>query len=219
MSSERSLGITAGLLAALLSCSAHADGLGYTYLDVDYFHIMPDSTYVDSHPAYGVFGSYALPADLVLSGSYLHSSSYNANKFSPAFGDETDNDAQLGLGYRIHLSDRVDLVPGLDYVSNHAGFSGPLSPLSIDGKGYDLNLTPRFLVTDALELNLSVDHFRVHYTENFNFRPPYNDIGNGESVGAVYSFTPGFALGGDYGRSTSNGLTSKAYDLFARFYF
>ena len=218
MTTKRILGITAGLLAALLSCTAHATGLGYTYLDLDYFHIMPPSPLVDSHDAYGVFGSYALPANLVLSGSYLHSS-YPANKFTTTLGDETDNDTQLGIGYRIPLSDRIDLVPGLDYVSDRSDYGGLGSVANTDGKGYDLNLTPRFLVTDALELNAEVDHFRVHYTEAFRLRPDFNTIGNGISVGAVYSFTRSFALGGDYAHSTSDGSIAKSYDLFARFYF
>lgn len=216
MPTKRFLGITAGLLAALLSCTAHADGLGYTYLDLDYFHLMPDPSGPQAaHSAYAVFGSYALPANLVLTGSYLHSS-YPFDKQFPQAGDQTENDAQLGVGYRVHLSDRIDLVPGLAYFSKRTDFE----ILSLDGKGYDLSLTPRFLVTDALELNAEVDHFRVHYSYNITqYRPDYNSIGNGVSVGAVYSFTHSFALGGDYAHSTSNGSIGKSYDLFARFYF
>lgn len=226
--SKKKLGFMAGLLSAVCAVTAHADGLGYTYLDLDYFHLSPDTgSAIASHNAYGLVGSYALPDNFVLSGGYTHSS-YDADKIIIGLPKQTENDYQLGLNYRIPLDEGIDLVPGLAYVSNHLDFPGgtfgtiQFIPYTADGKGYDLSLTPRFQVTPSLELNASVDHFHVryYYENSFGFAlPTINSSGNGASVGAVYSFTPGFALGGDYHYSTAEGLTNYAYDVFARFYF
>ena len=220
---KKKLGLMAGLLSAVCAVTAHAEGLGYTYLDLDYFHLSPDtSSATPSHSAHGLVGSYALPDNFVLSGSYTHSS-YDPDVLFPGIPNQTENDYALGVGYRISLDEGVDLVPGITYVYNHLDFPGGTSSrirfisYTADGKGYDLSLTPRFQVTPSLELNASVDHFSVRY----EFTPPLTEysIGNGASVGMVYSFTHGFSLGGDYHYSAQSGLTNYAYDIFARFYF
>lgn len=108
----------------------------------------------------------------------------------------TGNSYEPGLGYRFVLSQSVDLVPNLSYLSEHVSATEPVPGIAGEPSsqtGYDAGLLLRAMVTDKLELDANVDHTSPGHGSN--------DSG----AAALFDFTRVFALGLGYGSSRSQG--------------
>lgn len=147
-------------------------------------------------------GSFALPANWLLQGSYSH---VNAD-IAGTGGSFTMNHYNLGAGYRFALADRLDLAPSLAFASEQDSTSFTSKSYS----GYDLGLTLRGIATDQLEWKLRALHTSAGIGGNSD-----NLLG----AGVAYRFINQFAAGADYARARNSGLSINSFDIFARWTF
>ena len=200
--------LAALLLAAALPLAAQADDTAYRYLDLGYLSTSySDSSGLDNGNGYLVRGSFALPANLLLQGSYFH---VNAD-FTFGGVSFTMEHANLGLGYRYTLTDSLDLVPSFAIAQERDSTSFASKNYS----GYDLGLTLRGVITDQLEWKLRALHTSAGIGGN-----NANLLG----AGIAYKFTPQFAGGAEYAHARNSGtnnssLSINTFMLFARWMF
>jgi opacity protein-like surface antigen len=208
MKINKTLSLLALSLGATLPFAAQADGLSYSFVDAAWAHVSPDSNSgLDSGNAYGVDASVSLPANFAVIGSYQHSDLDILNFFGQPSGfSQTDNSFAVGAAYHYALTDKMDLVPTLRYVSDHV--SVDKTTFSETDTGYALGLGLRAMVTDRLELNGGVNHTHVN-----------GGSANDLSVGAVFSFTQHWGMGADYAHASGGGFDTNSYDIFVRFMF
>lgn len=206
---HRSYLLACAFATATCSSAAWADAPRYDFLDLGYQGINdPSGSFLSSDHSYEVDGSYAFTDHLIGAAQYSHETA-DFHFFGPT-ATVTGNAYEAGLGYRFALSSNVDLIPNLSYVSEHVSATGPVPGISGEPgsqTGYDAGLLLRAMVTDKLELDANVDHTSPGHGSN--------DYG----VAALFDFTRVFALGLGYGSATSQGQTTTAWTLAARFYF
>lgn len=178
---------------ALLSLSGAAlADFDYTFVEASYGQTEFDDFDVDGD-AIGVGGSFAVTDSLHLFGGY------STADFD---GGVDSNSFQAGVGYRVGLSDAVDVVGSLAYVTSEVEFAG----VSVDDNGYGLGLGVRGMATPTLELTGGVSYLDV------------GDLSDGDTSfggGFLYHFTDAFALG----LSASWGEDTSTYALNGRFSF
>ena len=197
------------LLAAILPCAAQAEDLAYRYLDLGYLSTSYSSdSGLDNGNGYLLRGSFALPQNWLLQGSYSHVSADFTNSGGVSF---TMNHYNLGVGYRYALGDKLDLVPSFAFAQEHDSTSFASKSYS----GYDLGLTLRGIVSEQLEWKLRATHTSAGIGGN-----DANLLG----AGIAYKFTPQFAGGVEYAHARNSGangssLSINTFGIFARWMF
>ena len=205
MKTQRILVLLGILGTAVASSAARADAPRYDFADVFYQSINdPASTGLTSDHAFGLDGSYAFTDQFIGFAAYSHESA-DFNMFGS--GTVSGNGYSVGVGYRFPLNSNVDLVPNLSYISTNASANVGGFSSSTSDTGYDVGLQLRAMVTDQFELDGSVDHSSPGSSTN------------SVSVGALYNFTPVFAVGVGYGLSTTNAQNTNGWTLALRYYF
>lgn len=193
---------------AAMSTAAYAGAPRYDYVDLSYGTFNdPSGSNLSSDHAYGLGASYAITDNWLVGGSYSHESADWNPIGSINNGSATGNSYEAGLAYRIPLSDSVDLVPNLSYLSAHSSFAVDGFSSSSTNTGYDAGVLLRAMVTPAVELDANVDHTSP------------GSSGNDVGVAALYDFDRSFAVGLGYGVSRSNGQNVSGWSLALRYYF
>lgn len=202
---SRAIGQSAlGLLVMLLATGAQAatQGPRYTFAELGYVNIeIDDDGFFGEDPdgdGFQLSGSVAV-ADMV----HLFAGYTDAELGLDNFGVDVDYETySLGVGLNYALTSSVDLVGRLAYLKAEVGVDGFGSE---DENGYGVSVGSRAMLTDKFELNGFLT---------------YSDFGDdlddtAVSLGAVYNFTPMFAVAGGVGF----GDDSRAYNLGVRLYF
>jgi hypothetical protein len=176
-----------------MSGAAFAEGFDYSFVEGYYGQVEFDDFGVDGD-GIGIGGSFAVNDSFHVFGGY------ETGDFD--FGVDI-NRLQAGLGYNMPLSDAVDVVASLSYVSIEADISGVGSA---DENGYGLGVGLRAMVSPAVELNGGLAY------------KDYGDSFDGETelgAGFLYHFSDAFAVGlsGEWGEDLST------YALNGRFSF
>lgn len=184
-----------GLLLAGVSMSgaAFAQGFDYSFVQASYGQFDFDGADGDGD-GFGVGGSVAVSDSFHLFGSY------STAEFD--FGVDM-NTLTAGLGYNMPVTDSVDVVASVAYVSAEVDVPGFGS---FDDNGYGLGLGLRGMATPAVELHGGLS---------------YVDLGGGSDgetsfgAGLLYHFSEAFAAGvsGDWGDDVNS------YQLNGRFSF
>jgi hypothetical protein len=198
--------IIIGIMTAITSAAAFADAPRYDFADVLYQGISdPSGSGLSSDHTVGVDGSYAMTDKLIGLAAYGHETAdVNQAGFS---GTDSANSYSLGLGYRIPLTDRVDLMPNLSYLSEHVSANLTGFTKSVSNSGYDAGVQLRAMITAQFELDANIDHTTPG--------SPVNTVG----VTALYNFTSSFAVGLGYANQISDGQTITGWTLALRYYF
>lgn len=174
-----------------LSTAALAD-FDYTFVEGSYGQTEFDDFDVDGD-AIGIGGSFAVTDSLHLFGGYS----------TADFDGGVDmNTLQAGLGYRVGLSDALDVVGSVAFVRGEVEFLGQ----SVDDTGYGLGLGLRAMASPAVELSGGVSYVDM------------GDLSDGDTSiggGFLYHFTDAFALG----LSAAFGEDTNTYALNGRFSF
>ena len=175
---------------------ALADGPSYNFIDIGYQEAELDGDLagfsVDGD-GYGIRGSFEVGENWFVAVGY--------SSLGFDFGVDLDQIA-VGGGYYFGMSERTDFFASLSYLSAEVSAGGFGS---VDEDGYGVSVGIRSMLTDNFELNGSIG---------------YSDLGDGAdgtafNAGALYSFTPTFAIGFDIGIDEDVTL----YGLGGRFYF
>lgn len=162
------------LLVCLLGVSGagYAQTFDYNYVEGYYGQIDFDDIGVDGD-GFGLAGSFALSDSFHAFGSY--------STADLDFGVDV-NEFSLGVGYNTPISDVVDVVARLAYVSAEVEASGFGS---VDEDGYGAGIGLRGMATPQLELNGDIT---------------YVDLGSGSGdtsfgAGFLYHFSEAFGAG------------------------
>ena len=159
-------------LILAFSASASADDFDYNFLSLGYGSVDFDDLGADGD-GFTIGGSYAM------TDSYYAFFNYNAASL------DLDIDTTLwgaGFGYHRALSDTVDLVAELAYVSVEVDIP---QAGSFDDSGLGLSVGFRFAQSDKLELNAGINYV------------DYGDIGDdtGFELGALYDINDKYSVG------------------------
>ncbi|HEX7964668.1 MAG TPA: outer membrane beta-barrel protein [Gammaproteobacteria bacterium] len=148
-----------GLLLWGMSFAASAGNLGYDYLDLAYSKQSND---------YGFSGGdgYRLGGDWDIGGGFLVEGSYQHNRFEQTIGivippfqpELTLDDYRLGVGYRLPLGERVELVSLLGYGANSTKYERPGISVTQSDHTPWLAVGVRAEVADALEVDAALEH-------------------------------------------------------------
>lgn len=198
--------ITMGMIAIVISTAASADAPHYDFADLLYQTVNdPSESGFSSDHVIGVDGSYAFTDRVIGMASYGHE---NADfSVSGVNGTVSGDSYAVGVDYRFPLSDSVDLLPNLSYLSAKASATATGFSNSVTNTGYDVGVQLRAMVTSRVELGGSIDHSSPGAATN--------SVG----VSALYNFTPAFAVGIGYASATSNGQNSTGWTVGLRYYF
>ncbi len=184
-----------------LSASATAQDFDYSFFSVGYSQIDIDDEFIGvgvDGDAFGAAGSYELNENIFLFGS-LQVGELEASGFA---GDVDVTVYDVGLGYRMPLSDTVDFFGTVAYEYQELEDQG----VSIDDNGFGIGVGLRARVSQSIELNGGIQ---------------YVDLG--DMFGDDTAFTAGgqFALTDnvELGLSGSWGDDLSIYTLSGRFYF
>lgn len=190
---KRYLIIAAATVATgLLPASASADSPSYDFFQIDFISGDIDNPDVDGD-GFGIGGSVSIHENWFLFGSYGDLDFDGAVDLSVL---------DLGLGYRVPMSDTTDLALTAGFVSADLDTSFG----SADDDGYALGALIRGMVNDQFELNGGIS---------------YVDLGgsNGDDtsflLGGVYSLNENIAING----GIEIGDDVNFYNLGFRFYF
>ena len=183
------------LIAGLMSLSAiaGAQGLDYNYIQGSYSQVEFDDIDVDGD-GFGIGASFGISDRFAVFGSY---------STADLDFDVEVNSFDVGLAFHAPISDSVDVVTSVSYVSVDVELQGFGSA---DDDGFGLGVGLRAMAAPALEIMGGIS---------------YVDFGDGGGddttfgAGFLYSFTDIFAVGlsGNWGDDTSS------YGLNARVYF
>ena len=174
------------------SGAAFAEDFDYNFVQASYGQVELDDVDVDGD-GFGIAGSVEVSEHFHLFGGYT------TGDFD--FGvDSTDLSA--GLGYNAPISETVDLVASIAYVSTEVDIPGFGS---VDDNGYGLGLGLRGMATPAVELNGGISFVDL------------GDSGDDTSfaAGFLYHFSDAFAAGLSGGWSDD----ATSYQLNGRFSF
>ena len=190
------------LFTALLafSASAGAQGFSYDYFSAGYSRIDYEEDLfggsVDGD-TFGLAGSYGITENFFVFGSF------DTGHVEDDFGDSVDVTLyDLGLGYHMPLTDRVDLVGSLSYEYAELSDSG----ISFDENGFGFGIGLRAKAGNALEFNAGIQQVDL---DDFPGDGTFLDLG------ALYSLTDNLQIGldGSFGDDLST------YTLSGRYYF
>ncbi|MEX2126409.1 MAG: outer membrane beta-barrel protein [Woeseia sp.] len=181
------------VLTFLLSGAAFAQDFDYNFVQASYGQFELDDVDVDGD-GFGIGGSVAVSEHFHLFGGY------STGDFD--FGVDM-SELSAGLGYNAPLSDTVDLIASVAYVSVEVDVPGFGSA---DENGYGLGLGLRAMATPAVELNGGLSYVDL------------GDESDGDTsfgAGFLYHFSESFAAGasGNWGDDMSS------YQLNGRFSF
>jgi hypothetical protein len=175
----------------VVSATAAAD-INYNFIQGSYGQIEVDDVDADGD-GFGIEGSVALTDRFHLFGGYTTA--------DMDFGVDLSQ-LEAGVGFNSPISETVDLIASLAYVSAEVD---PPGPGSVDDSGYAVGLGLRAMMTPQLELNGGIEFVDL------------DDSGDDTGFGAgfLYSFTDQFAAGlsGDWSDDFSS------YQLNARMLF
>jgi len=184
-------------IALVFSLSpAFAGDLSYNFIEIGYLEAELD----DDLAGFSVDGDgYGIGGSFEVGENWFVGVSYSTIGFD--FGVDLDQ-ISVGGGYHFGMSDRTDFFATLSYLTAEVSASGFGS---VDEDGYGVTIGIRSMLSDNFELNGGIG---------------YSDLGDGAdgtafNAGALYSFTPTFAIGLDIGVDEDVTL----YGLGARFYF
>lgn len=170
--------VVASLLLAAAPLAAQAEDMSYSYIDLGWVNTDFDGL-GESADGPGVRGSIAFGENFFAFGEYTMQE-------ADVLGVSVDVDQiAVGLGGRLGISDRADLVGRVGYTELDASGAGA----SADADGYLVSAGIRGQVTDSFELEGHVIH---------------TDLGSdgGDetalAVGGRYFFTKTFAVGAEY---------------------
>lgn len=175
---------------------ALASDLSYNFIEIGYLEAELDvdlAGFSVDGDGYGVGGSFEVGENWFVGVSY--------STIGFDFGVDLDQ-ISVGGGYHFGMSERTDFFATLSYLSAEISASGFDS---VDEDGYGVSVGIRSMLTDNFELNGSIG---------------YSDLGDGAdgtafNAGALYSFTPTFAI--EFGIGIDEDVT--LYALGGRFYF
>lgn len=181
------------LVAFSATASAQGQDLSYNFVQGSYGHIEFDDIDVDGD-GFGIEGSVELSDRFHLFGGYATA--------DMDFGVDV-NQLEAGVGFNTPISDTVDFIASLAYVSAEVEAAGLGSA---DDSGYGLGVGLRAMLTQALEVNGDIQYV------------DFGDDSDGDTAfgaGFLYSFTDRFAAGlsGDWDDDLSS------YQLNARMFF
>lgn len=174
-----------------LSGTALAD-FDYTFVEGSYGQTEFDDFDVDGD-SIGISGSFAMTDNLHLIGGY------STSDFDGGVDQTSFN---VGVGYNVGVSDAVDFVAQLAYVTSEIEFGG----FSFDDNGYGVSVGLRAMASEAVEVSGAVTYIDL------------GDLNDGDTSfggGFLYHFTDAFALG----LSASWGDDSSTYAVNGRFSF
>ena len=197
-------------LAALIAVSAmpatYAAAPQYDFAEGFYqIFTQPSGSLYSSDRAVGVDGSLPLTANLIGTAEFDHESAdFNG---VPYRATSSGNYYEFGLGYRVPLSDAVDLVPTLAYAHDSGTASGGLQSLLNPGSGYDAGVLLRAMVAPHFELDGSFYHSTASTSSN------------SAGITAFYDFGSHFAIGFGYESKTAGGTDTGAWTARLRYYF
>lgn len=180
----------AGLMS--LSAIAGAQGLDYNYIQGSYSQVEFDDIDVDGD-GFGIGASFGISDRFAVFGSY---------STADLDFDVEVNTFDVGLAFHAPISDSVDVVTSVSYVSVDVELQGFGSA---DDDGFGLGVGLRAMAAPALEINGGISYV------------DFGDGGDDTTFGAgfLYSFTDIFEVGlaGNWGDDASS------YGLNARVYF
>lgn len=184
---------TAGLaLGLFMVANARAESPSYDFFELAYVKADIDNPNADGD-GFGLGGSVSIHENWFMFADY--------SDFNLDFGVDLSL-LDVGVGYRLPISDTTDLALKAAYVKADAstGFG------SADDSGYGIGAQIRGMVNKQLELNGGINYV--------DFGGSGGDDTSFEA-GAVYSFTDNFALDGNF----ELGDDLNVYTLGFRFYF
>lgn len=189
-------GILLGAVAAMSVCAPAfaADELNYTYLDVGFLRSDLDDLDVDGDGV-ALQGSYAFT-------NHVHGFASYANQDFDSTVDATTY--EIGAGFRLPLSPKVDLITTGSYINQEVDFDFPFGG-KVEDSALGLGLAVRGRVATKLELTGGIKYV--------NFDDSGDDTAL--SFGARYFFNDVFALAADVGLDDGD----RTYLLGARFNF
>ncbi len=195
--------IVGALVAAAFSTAALADAPRYNFGDLSYSSISdPSGSGLSSDHAFGLDGSYAFTDRVIGIASYAHESA-DFNFFGSG-GSVSSNLYSVGAGYRVPLTDSVDLVPNLSFASADTSVSGGGSS---SDTGYVAGVMLRAVVAPQWEVDGSVNHSSV------------GSAATSVGIGALYDITPEWSVGFAYQNTSTSGDSFNSWTLAARYYF
>jgi hypothetical protein len=167
---------------ALLPIAAHAEDISYSFVQAAYVNTDVDD-FDETLDGYVLGGSFEVAENFFLFASYTDQS-------TDYFGADIDfSSFTLGGGYAFPLSETMDLVGSIGYVSADADASYEGQSAGADDNGYSLGVGLRMMPLEQLEL-----HGNVTYVD-------LSDAGDETSlgIGGLWYFVPQFAVGLDAG--------------------
>lgn len=181
------------------SGAAFADDFKYSSVTVGYMNAEFDDDFGSSVDGdlFGINGSAAIGESFFAFGSYA------TGEVSDDFGSDVDMDqANIGFGHHMSLSETVDLVTSLSYEYIELSDQG----VSIDENGLGLGVGMRFAASDNVELNGAINY--VDYGTVFGDRTSFEGA-------FLYNFTENFtvSVGGEWGDDVTQ------YTVGGRYYF
>ena len=163
-----------------LAAPAMAGDLSYSFVQGGYQRIDFDDDFIGSvdGDGFGLGFSFEVGENFFVAGSY-GTAELDADAF---FGFSVDFDqTAIGVGYHAPISDKTDFFGTVSWVKAEASISGFGSE---DEDGYGLGLGMRSYLTDKFELNGSIGYVDLRDGSD----------GTSVGVGALYEFTPTFAV-------------------------
>ncbi|HEX2140337.1 MAG TPA: outer membrane beta-barrel protein [Woeseiaceae bacterium] len=161
------------LAAFSVSGAAYAEGFDYSFVEGSYGQVDFDGVDGDGM---GIGGSFALTDSFHVFGGY------ETGDFD---GGVDLNALELGVGYNMPVTDVVDFVASLSYVSAEAEVTVPgLGSISADENGYGLGVGLRGMATPQLELNGGIEYVDLDSGSDTGF-----------GAGFLYHFSESLAVG------------------------
>ena len=148
--------------------------------------------------SYGLMAQYELDAVPLILKAQIHKGSFDdelANGYDWDFSTYS-----IGLGYVVSITDRIDLIPGLDVTKIEDEMNFPGMNFENKGTAYTASLAGRYHLEKGLWLGATVAHDSItdEDIEVLNFdRKPHRDWGNQTyfSLEAEYKVDEAWAFG------------------------
>jgi hypothetical protein len=183
---------------ALLPLASQAEDISYSFVQAAYVNTDIDD-FDEALDGFALGGSFEVAENFFIYASY-------SDQSTDLFGVDIDaTDYSIGGGYAFPLSETMDLVGSIGYVSAEIEGSFEGESASFDDDGYQLAVGLRAMPMEQLELHGSVGYVDL------------SDSGDNTSfgVGALWYFVPQFAVGLDAGFSDD----SNSYGIGVRWDF
>ncbi|MET0329667.1 MAG: hypothetical protein ABW163_12990 [Luteimonas sp.] len=108
--------LLAGLLAALPCAASAADMPSYTFIEAGWTQLQIEDELLDDPKGDGGYirGAFAIAPTAYVFGSYAEVG--KTYRFSGASAEFTVDEAEIGIGYRMDITDRMDFTADIAYV-------------------------------------------------------------------------------------------------------